>query len=89
MVDFLYYTPAIKAVPPKETALFYFFINASRTDNARAASFSFFSLFFTLSGKAVDIDDDGCLLVDTGREVRRVMAGDVSIRPADAPIPQR
>jgi len=51
MVDFLYYTPAIKAVPPKETALFYFFINASRTDNARAASFSFFSLFFTLSGK--------------------------------------
>ena len=40
-------------------------------------------------GKAVDIDDDGCLLVDTGREVRRVMAGDVSIRPADAPIPQR
>ena len=41
------------------------------------------------TGKAVDIDDDGCLLVDTGREVRRVMAGDVSIRPADAPIPQR
>ncbi len=36
------------------------------------------------SGKAVDIDADGCLLVDTGKEVRRVMAGDVSIRPSAA-----
>ncbi len=35
-------------------------------------------------GKAVDIDQDGCLLVDTGKEVTRVIAGDVSIRPADS-----
>lgn len=41
------------------------------------------------TGKAVDIDNDGCLLVDTGKEVRRVLAGDVSIRPVDAPIPVR
>ena len=35
------------------------------------------------TGKAVDIDKDGCLLVDTGNEVNRVIAGDVSIRPAE------
>ena len=40
-------------------------------------------------GKAVDIDRDGCLLVETGEGTRRVMAGDVSIRPVDAPIPER
>ena len=39
------------------------------------------------TGKAVDIDRDGCLLVNTGSEVKRVIAGDVSIRPVDAPIP--
>lgn len=32
-------------------------------------------------GKAVDIDDDGALLVDTAEGRRRVLAGDVSIRP--------
>ena len=37
----------------------------------------------------VDIDRDGCLLVETGEGTRRVMAGDVSIRPVDAPIPER
>lgn len=37
-------------------------------------------------GKAVDIDRDGCLLVDDGEKVNRVLAGDVSIRPAEAPI---
>ena len=41
------------------------------------------------TGKAVDIDRDGCLLVNTGSEVKRVIAGDVSIRPEDAPIPKR
>lgn len=41
------------------------------------------------TGKAVDIDKDGCLLVDTGKQVERVIAGDVSIRPIDAPIPKR
>ena len=41
------------------------------------------------TGKAVDIDRDGCLLVNTGSEVKRVIAGDVSIRPVDAPIPNR
>ena len=35
------------------------------------------------TGKAVDIDKDGCLLVDTGNEVNRVIVGDVSIRPAE------
>lgn len=33
------------------------------------------------SGKAVDIDEDGALLVQVGDEVRKVLAGDVSIRP--------
>lgn len=37
-------------------------------------------------GKAVGIDRDGCLLVDTGKEVTRVIAGDVSIRPADGSV---
>ena len=32
-------------------------------------------------GKAVDIDEDGALLVDTAAGRRRVLAGDVSIRP--------
>ena len=32
-------------------------------------------------GKAVDIDDEGALLVDTGEGRQRVLAGDVSIRP--------
>ena len=41
------------------------------------------------TGKAVDIDRNGCLLVNTGSEVKRVIAGDVSIRPVDAPIPKR
>lgn len=41
------------------------------------------------TGKAVDIDNDGCLLVDTGKGISRVLAGDVSIRPVDAPIPKR
>ena len=41
------------------------------------------------TGKAVDIDKDGCLLVDTGEKIERVIAGDVSIRPVDAPIPKR
>lgn len=41
------------------------------------------------TGKAVDIDRDGCLLVNTGSEVKRVIAGDVSIRPVDALIPKR
>ena len=41
------------------------------------------------TGKAVDIDRDGCLLVNTGSEVKRVIAGDVSIRPVDGPIPKR
>lgn len=39
----------------------------------------------TYTGKALGIDKDGCLLVDTGHGVSRVIAGDVSIRPADDP----
>jgi len=35
----------------------------------------------TFSGTAVDIDSDGALLVRTPDEIRRVLAGDVSIRP--------
>ncbi|MBR1759701.1 MAG: biotin--[Schwartzia sp.] len=35
----------------------------------------------TFSGTAADIDDDGALLVDTRSGRRRVLAGDVSIRP--------
>lgn len=35
----------------------------------------------TFSGTAVDIDSDGALLVRTAEETRRVLAGDVSIRP--------
>ena len=41
------------------------------------------------TGKAIDIDKDGCLLVDTGKGINRVLAGDVSIRPANAPLPKR
>lgn len=33
------------------------------------------------SGKAVDIDENGALLVQVGEEIRKVVAGDVSIRP--------
>lgn len=33
------------------------------------------------SGIAIDIDEDGALLVDTGKGIRKVIAGDVSIRP--------
>lgn len=33
------------------------------------------------SGKAVDIDDDGALLIETEGKIRKVFAGDVSIRP--------
>ena len=40
----------------------------------------------SFQGKAVGIDQDGCLLVDTGEEVKRVLAGDVSIRPANEPL---
>ncbi|WP_196594566.1 biotin--[acetyl-CoA-carboxylase] ligase [Pectinatus sottacetonis] len=36
----------------------------------------------TFYGKAVDIDNFGALLVDTGEKIERVLAGDVSIRPA-------
>ncbi len=35
----------------------------------------------TFAGTAVDIDEDGALLIDTGEGRRRVLAGDVSIRP--------
>lgn len=35
----------------------------------------------SFSGEAVDIDSDGALLVRTGNEIQRVLAGDVSIRP--------
>lgn len=35
----------------------------------------------TFTGKAADIDDDGALLIDTSEGRRRVLAGDVSIRP--------
>ena len=35
----------------------------------------------TFSGLAMDIDADGALLVKTEKEVKRVLAGDVSIRP--------
>ena len=35
----------------------------------------------TFVGKAVDIDVDGALLVETATGVERVLAGDVSIRP--------
>jgi BirA family biotin operon repressor/biotin-[acetyl-CoA-carboxylase] ligase len=36
----------------------------------------------TFYGKAIDIDDYGALLIDTGKKVVRVLAGDVSIRSA-------
>lgn len=38
----------------------------------------------TFSGTAVDIDEDGALLIDTLQGRRRVLAGDVSIRPRRA-----
>lgn len=37
----------------------------------------------TFSGKAVDLDENGNLLVDTGTAIEKVLAGDVHIRPAD------
>lgn len=40
----------------------------------------------SFTGRATGIDRDGCLLVDTGKETKRVIAGDVSIRPAGAPV---
>lgn len=40
----------------------------------------------SFTGRAVDIDKDGCLLVDTGDKIERVIAGDVSIRPAGQPV---
>ena len=36
----------------------------------------------TYIGKALDIDEDGLLIVERGREKVKVIAGDVSIRPA-------
>lgn len=36
----------------------------------------------TFNGKALDIDDDGALLVETVNGIQRVIAGDVSIRPS-------
>ena len=33
------------------------------------------------SGKALDIDEDGALLVETEAGIKKVLAGDVSIRP--------
>jgi BirA family biotin operon repressor/biotin-[acetyl-CoA-carboxylase] ligase len=35
----------------------------------------------TFAGTATDIDADGALLIDTPEGRRRVLAGDVSIRP--------
>lgn len=35
----------------------------------------------TFSGRAKDIDEDGALLVETSEGIKRVLAGDVSIRP--------
>lgn len=37
----------------------------------------------TFSGKAVDLDENGNLLVDTGNGIERVLAGDVHIRSAE------
>lgn len=42
--------PTIKAAPERDSLL-YPLIKSSKTDNARADSLSFFSFFFTLSGK--------------------------------------
>ncbi|MBP2645130.1 MAG: birA [Firmicutes bacterium] len=39
-----------------------------------------FGLGHEFSGRAIDIDADGALLVDTGAAIEKVMAGDVSIR---------
>ena len=36
------------------------------------------------TGKAVDIDEDGALLVDTETGRKKVLAGDVSIRPRNS-----
>lgn len=35
----------------------------------------------SFSGKASDIDEDGALLIETEKGIRKVLAGDVSIRP--------
>lgn len=37
----------------------------------------------TYEGRAIDIDEDGSLLVATETEIKTVLAGDVSIRPRD------
>lgn len=39
----------------------------------------------SFQGKAVDIDSEGALLVETGDRIERVVAGDVSIRPLPGP----
>lgn len=36
----------------------------------------------SFSGKAIDIDQDGALLIQTAGRIERVLAGDVSVRPA-------
>ena len=38
----------------------------------------------SFDGRAVDIDEEGALLVEAEGGVRRVLAGDVSIRPKKA-----
>lgn len=38
----------------------------------------------TFSGKAVGIDENGSLLVDTGASIEKVLAGDVRVRPLNA-----
>ena len=40
----------------------------------------------TFSGIARDIDDDGALLVETQQGLRKVLAGDVSIRPRNKQV---
>ena len=35
------------------------------------------------TGKAIDINSEGALIVETGGEIKTVYAGDVSIRPAN------
>ena len=62
-----------------------FFVNKDKEININAAELE----DFTLNGKHqflvpninVDIDNDGALMVQVGEEIRKVVAGDVSIRP--------
>ena len=37
----------------------------------------------TYEGVAIDLDEDGSLLVQTETEIKTVLAGDVSIRPQE------